>query len=46
MSGIDYLADTNAVLYFLSGNECMRPYDDSYVCGHNYTGSDGLRRRA
>ena len=26
MSGTDYLADTNAVLYFLSGNECMKPY--------------------
>ena len=26
MSGIDFLADTNAVLYFLSGNECMKPY--------------------
>ena len=30
MSGIDYLADTNAVLYFLSGNECMRPYVSSH----------------
>ena len=26
MNGIDYLADTNAILYFLSGNDCMRPY--------------------
>ena len=26
MSGIDYLADTNAILYFLSGNECMKPF--------------------
>ena len=26
MNGIEYLADTNAVLYFLSGNECMKPY--------------------
>ncbi len=30
MSGIDYLADTNAVLYFLSGNECMKPYASSH----------------
>ena len=30
MSGIDYLADTNAVLYFLSGNECMKPYVSSH----------------
>ena len=29
MSGIDYLADTNAVLYFLSGNDCMKPYVSS-----------------
>ncbi len=26
MSGIDYLADTNALIYLLSGNPCMRPY--------------------
>lgn len=26
MSGTKYLADTNAVLYMLSGNECMCPY--------------------
>ena len=26
MNGIDYLADTNAILYFLSGNNCMKPY--------------------
>ncbi|MBR4475009.1 MAG: type II toxin-antitoxin system VapC family toxin [Oscillospiraceae bacterium] len=26
MSGLDYLADTNAVLYLLSGNSCMAPY--------------------
>ena len=26
MNGIDYLADTNAVLYFVSGKEFMRPY--------------------
>ena len=26
MIGIDYLLDTNAILYFLSGNECMEPY--------------------
>ena len=29
MSGIDYFADTNAVLYFLSGNDCMKPYASS-----------------
>ena len=29
MSGIDYLADTNAILYFLSGNECMKPFVSS-----------------
>ena len=29
MSGTDYLADTNAVLYFLSGNECMKLYISS-----------------
>ncbi|MCR5801982.1 MAG: type II toxin-antitoxin system VapC family toxin [Lachnospiraceae bacterium] len=28
MSGIDYLADTNAIIYLLSGNDCMRPYVD------------------
>lgn len=26
MSGIDYIADTNAVVYLLDGNECMKPY--------------------
>lgn len=26
MSGIDYIADTNAVVYLLNGNECMKPY--------------------
>ena len=26
MSGIDYLADTNAIIYLLDGNECMRPF--------------------
>ncbi len=26
MSGIDYLADTNALIYLLSGNPCMEPY--------------------
>ena len=29
MSGINYLADTNAVLYFLSGKECMKPFVSS-----------------
>ena len=26
MNGIDYLADTNAMLYLLSGNACMGPF--------------------
>ena len=26
MNGPEYLADTNAVIYLLSGNDCMRPY--------------------
>ncbi len=26
MSGIDYLADTNALIYLLNGNPCMKPY--------------------
>jgi hypothetical protein len=26
MNGLEYLADTNAVLYLLSGNACMAPY--------------------
>lgn len=26
MSGNNFLLDTNAVLYYLAGNECMRPY--------------------
>ena len=26
MNGIDFLADTNAILYFLAGNQCMRPF--------------------
>ena len=30
MNGIDYLADTNAILYFLSGNECMIPFVSSH----------------
>ena len=29
MNGIEYLADTNAVLYFLSGNKCMKPFVSS-----------------
>ena len=29
MNGIEYLADTNAVLYFLSGNRCMKPFISS-----------------
>lgn len=26
MNGIEYLADTNAVIYLLSGNDCMKPF--------------------
>ena len=26
MSGIDFVADTNAVVYLLAGNSCMAPY--------------------
>ncbi|MBR1497933.1 MAG: type II toxin-antitoxin system VapC family toxin [Oscillospiraceae bacterium] len=26
MSGIDYVADTNALIYLLSENRCMKPY--------------------
>ena len=29
MNGIDYLADTNAIVYILSGNECMKPFTNS-----------------
>ena len=31
MSGIDYLADTNAILYLLSGKECMGPFLRSHL---------------
>ena len=26
MNGIKYLADTNAIIYLLAGNACMKPY--------------------
>ena len=26
MSGFDYIADTNAVVYLLAGNSCMEPF--------------------
>ncbi|MDD6487266.1 MAG: hypothetical protein PUF61_10010 [Spirochaetales bacterium] len=26
MNGIDFLADTNALIYLLAGNSCMSPY--------------------
>ncbi|MBQ7626384.1 MAG: hypothetical protein IJS87_04945 [Rhodocyclaceae bacterium] len=26
MNGADFVADTNALLYLLCGNACMRPY--------------------
>lgn len=28
MSGTNILADTNAIIYFVNGNECMKPYQD------------------
>ena len=31
MNGIDYIADTNALLYLLSGNPCMKPYLSNYI---------------
>ena len=31
MNGIDYIADTNTLLYLLSGNPCMKPYLSSYI---------------
>lgn len=30
MSGTEYLLDTNSVLYFLAGNDCMKPYLKSH----------------
>ncbi len=29
MNGIDFIADTNAVIYLLSGKPYMRPYSDA-----------------
>ncbi len=26
MNGVEFLADTNAMIYLLAGNDCMRPY--------------------
>lgn len=26
MNGIDFLADTNALIYILNGNSCMTPF--------------------
>ena len=26
MNGTDFLADTNALIYLLNGNSCMRPF--------------------
>ena len=26
MNGIEFLADTNAVIYLLAGNPCMEPF--------------------
>lgn len=34
MNGIDFMADTNAVLYFLSGNQCMREFMN---CSYAYS---------
>ena len=33
MNGIDYLADTNALIYLLSGNSCMEPFLTSRLGG-------------
>ena len=30
MNGLDYLADTNALIYLLSGHSCMAPYLSSH----------------
>lgn len=29
MTGNDYLADTNAIIYLVNGNSCMEPYKDA-----------------
>ena len=31
MNGIDYMADTNALIYLLSGDSCMKSYLASYI---------------
>lgn len=31
MSGINFLADTNAIIYLLAGNSCMAPYKDAVL---------------
>ena len=31
MSGIDYVADTNAIIYLLAGNGCMEAYKDASI---------------
>ena len=31
MNGIDFIAYTNALLYLLSGNPCMKPYLSSHI---------------
>lgn len=31
VNGIDYIADTNAVIYLLAGNVCMGSFKDSSI---------------
>ena len=31
MNGIDYMADTNALIYLLSGDSCMKSYLANYI---------------
>ena len=31
VNGIDYIADTNAVIYLLAGNVCMESFKDSSI---------------
>ena len=31
MNGVDYMADTNALIYLLSGDSCMKSYLANYI---------------
>lgn len=31
MNGNEILADTNAIIYFVNGNSCMKPYENATV---------------